>query len=145
MDRIIQEKISADHLLYVSLKYTKTGDVILNLIARWRSLIGQGMDRILEKAKKKRLVSRIPIAPKQRLDNVRKVFKNERDVIDALELYEFFKVIDKLEKLKENEFRKNVVLRVLYKGEWLDIDMDKLKEYSEVVDRFINYLKHFLS
>jgi len=30
MEDIIQEKISADHLLYVSLKYTKTCDVIIN-------------------------------------------------------------------------------------------------------------------
>jgi len=51
MERIIQEKISADHLLYVSLKYTKTTDVILNLIARWRSIIDLCIDKILEKAK----------------------------------------------------------------------------------------------
>ena len=39
MEEIIQEKISADHLLYVSLKYTKTCDVVLNLILRWRRMI----------------------------------------------------------------------------------------------------------
>ena len=39
MEEIIQEKISADHLLYVSLKYTKTCDVIINLLLRWRKMI----------------------------------------------------------------------------------------------------------
>ena len=44
----MQEKISADHLLYVSLKYTKTCDVILNLIQRWRKMIETAIDEILE-------------------------------------------------------------------------------------------------
>ena len=34
IEELIKEKTSADHLLYVSLKYTKTCDVILNLLAR---------------------------------------------------------------------------------------------------------------
>ena len=33
LDKIIKEKISADHLLYVSLKYTKTSEVIANLVS----------------------------------------------------------------------------------------------------------------
>ena len=49
IEEIIKEKTSADHLLYVSLKYTKTCDVILNLIARWKSLIEVSFDAILEK------------------------------------------------------------------------------------------------
>jgi len=48
MEDIIQEKISADHLLYVSLKYTKTCDVILNLILRWRKMIETSIDEILK-------------------------------------------------------------------------------------------------
>ncbi len=54
MEEIIQEKISADHLLYVSLKYTKTCDVILNLILRWKRMIETSINGILKHAKKKR-------------------------------------------------------------------------------------------
>ena len=50
IEEIIKEKTSADHLLYVSLKYTKTCDVILNLLARWKSLIELSFDTILEEA-----------------------------------------------------------------------------------------------
>jgi len=140
----MQEKISADHLFYVSLKYTKTTDVMLNLIARWRSLIETAIDRLLEHAKKKKKIKSIPIAPKQKADKVREVYKRNQNIIEALDLYEFFKRIENLEKQKENEFRKNVTLRVMYKGEWVAIDMDKLKEYSEIIDRFIVNLKQIL-
>ena len=57
MEEIIQEKISADHLLYVSLKYTKTCDVIINLLLRWKKMIETSIDEILKRAKKKKKIS----------------------------------------------------------------------------------------
>ena len=67
MDKIIQEKISADHLLYVSLKYTKTGDVILNLLKRWTSMIEEVISSLLNKAKKDKKLPVIPPAPKMKM------------------------------------------------------------------------------
>ena len=44
----------------------------------------------------------------------------------------------------ENEFRKNVALKILDAGKWIIIDMDKLKEYSALLENFINNLKQIL-
>ena len=63
MEEIIQEKISADHLLYVSLKYTKTCDVILNLILRWRKMIETSINELLKRAKTKKKISAVPTNP----------------------------------------------------------------------------------
>ena len=65
MEAIIKEKISADHLLYVSLKYTKTCDVIINLLSRWKNMIEKGMDRLVEKAKKAKKTKRVRRSRKQ--------------------------------------------------------------------------------
>lgn len=54
MEKIIKEKISADHLLYVSLKYTKTCDVIINLLLRWKIMIELATDKLIERAKKEK-------------------------------------------------------------------------------------------
>jgi len=144
MERIIQEKISADHLLYVSLKYTKTCDVVLNLIARWRSMIEMGLDRMLEIAKKKKVIKAIPVAPKPKIDLIKEIYKKNKEVMDAVQLYEFYKRVDGSEKLRENEFRKNVCLKILDRGEWISIDMDKLKEYSAILERFISQVKQIV-
>jgi len=61
-----------------------------------------------------------------------------------LDLFEFFKKVPDLQKSRENEFRKNVTLKVLYKGEWVNIDLEKLKEYSKVLVNFISQLKQRL-
>lgn len=144
MERIIQEKTSADHLLYVSMKYTKTTDVMLNLIERWRSMIEVAVDRLLEKAKKQRLIKSIPDAPKIKIGISREVYKKNLAIIKTIDLYEFFKRVDSLEKIRENEFRKNVTLKVLDKGNWIDINMDKLKEYNSIIEGFINAIKQIL-
>ena len=145
MERIIQEKISADHLLYVSLKYTKTCDVILNLIARWKSMIEIGIEMLLERAKKKKKINKIPEAPKVKIDKLREIFKKNEVILQTLDLYNFFKRVPELRQVRESEFRKNVNLKVLDKGEWVVIDMDRLKEYAELLERFISELKQFLS
>jgi len=144
LEKIIKEKISADHLLYVSMKYTKTCDVMINLLKRWKIMIDYAFDSLLEKAKKKKMIKKIPEAPRLKIDAMRNTFKNNKEIMETLEIYEMFKLIDILNKTKEGEFRKGVCLRVTYKMKEIPINLDKLKEYSEILERFINYTKLFI-
>src|SRR3989344_5036044 len=116
MEDIIQEKISADHLLYVSLKYTKTCDVILNLILRWRRMIEVSIDETLVKAKSKKKISSIPGNPAIKIEEAKKLFKKDKNFQEVIEMYEMFRKIDELKKERIGEFRKNVTLKVFYKG-----------------------------
>ena len=141
MDDVIKEKISADHLLYVSLKYTKTCDVIVNLLLRWKVMIEQGMERLIDKVKKQKKWKLVPDAPRAKLVQLKQFYAGISPVDETLELYEFFRDIEKLEKVRENEFRKGVNLKVFYRGKEVNVNLDKLKEYSEILERFISYLK----
>ena len=141
MDNIIKEKISADHLLYVSLKYTKTCDVIVNLIIRWRKMIDMAMEVLMDVAKKKKKWKPVADAPRAKLIQLKKIYAKESEVAEVLELYEFFRDIEKLDKVRENEFRKGVNLKVTYKDDVVNVNLDKLAEYSETLERFISYLK----
>lgn len=144
-EEIMKEKTSADHLLYVSLKYTKTCDVILNLIARWKSMIELCFDEILAHEVKKRRIPRIPGNPKERIEFMRTYFKKSKAIQDAIPLYVFFKRMPELQKRREGEFRKNVCLKIIEPGRETVIDMDKLKEYSEILEKFISEVKQILS
>jgi len=144
LEKIMKEKISADHLLYVSLKYTKTCDVILNLIRRWGFMINDSVDGLLDKAKKKKKIKSIPAAPRQRIELVKVEFKKVPEVMKTMELYEFFKRIDNLKTIRESEFRKDVRLRIEDNGQEIIINLDKLKEYAATLESFISYVKQFL-
>src|SRR3989344_4516869 len=144
MEDIIQEKISADHLLYVSLKYTKTCDVILNLILRWRKMIETSIDEILKKAKAKKKISAIPANPTKKIDEIKKLFKKDKNFLKVIEMYEMFRKIEELRKERIGEFRKNVTLKVFYRGEEISINLEKLKIYAERLEKFISTTKQFL-
>ncbi len=144
MEDIIQEKISADHLLYVSLKYTKTCDVIKNLLLRWRRMIETSIDKILIKAKKKKKISSIPESPFKKTEEVKKLFRKNKEFLEVIALYEMLRKIEELRTERIGEFRKNVTLRILFKGEEININLEKLKEYAEKLERFISSTKQFL-
>jgi len=145
LEKIMKEKISSDHLLYVSMKYTKTCDVMINLLKRWKIMMDYAFDGLLEKAKKKKKIKKIPTAPKLKVDLIKEIFKKTPEVIDAVKEHEMFKLIDVLKKNKTGEFRKGVCLTITYQGEEIRVDLDKLKEYSETLEQFINFTKIYLT
>ena len=96
MEDIIQEKISADHLLYVSLKYTKTCDVILNLLLRWRKMIETSVNELLKHAKKKKKISSVSPNSVGKLEQIRKLFKKNKEFLEVIDLYEMLRKIEEL-------------------------------------------------
>ena len=145
IEEIIKEKISADHLLYVSLKYTKTCDVILNLIARWKSLVEISFDAILEKYVEKGKVPNMPVSPKERILFVKKYFRTSTEIQNIIPLYIFFKRIPDLNKTRIGEFRKNVCLKIIEPNSTTDINMEKLGEYADAVENYIKKVKQILA
>ena len=141
MEEIIQEKISADHLLYVSLKYTKTCDVIMNLLLRWRKMIDTCIVEILKNAKKKGKIKEVPDNAIGKIDETKKLLKKDKN---ATETIDFFMMLRKIETLKTErigEFRKNVTLRVIFRGKEININLEKLKEYAEMLEKFVDMTK----
>ncbi|MSS74371.1 hypothetical protein EXS72_01890 [Candidatus Pacearchaeota archaeon] len=139
IDVVIKEKISADHLLYVSLKYTKTCDVILNLLLRWKIMVDNSLDLLILKAGKK--WKPVSPAPRAKLIQLQKIYADEPIVMEVLNLYEFFRDIEQLDKSRECEFRKGVNLKVQYKNKPVNINLEQLALYSQIFERFISYLK----
>lgn len=144
MEDIIQEKISADHLLYVSLKYTKTCDVIMNLLLRWRRMIETSIDSTLKHAQKKKKIKSVPENSVKKLDEVKKLFKKDKDYQKVLEFYEMLRKLEELRCERIGEFRKNVSLKIMYRGEEIPVNLEKLKEYAEMLEKFISTTKQFL-
>jgi len=144
MEEIIQEKISADHLLYVSLKYTKTCDVIINLLLRWQKMIETSIDEMLKHSKKKKKISFISSNPIGKIEQIRKLFKKDKEFLKVIDIYEMFRKIKELKKERIGEFRKNVTLKVFYRGKEININLEQLKIYAEMLEKFISTVKQFL-
>ncbi len=145
MEEIIQEKISADHLLYVSLKYTKTCDVIMNLLLRWRKMIDTCINQLLKKSKKEDKISEVSENAIGRIKQIKEVFADDKDFIEVID---FFMMLRKLEDLKCDrigEFRKNVALKIQFRGQEINVNLEQLKIYAEMIEKFINTTKKYLT
>ncbi len=141
-EEIIKEKTSADHLMYVSLKYTKTCDVILNLLARWKSLIEISFDAILEKRVADGKIPNMPATPKQRIEFMKKYFAKDEAIQKIIPLYILFKRIPDLKKVRSGEFRKNVNLKItVTPTRNIDINMEMLGTYYDAVEAFMGRVK----
>jgi hypothetical protein len=144
MEDIMQEKISADHLLYVSLKYTKTCDVIMNLLLRWRKMIDTSINEILKHAKKKKKIKNISENYVGKLEQVKILFKKDKNFQETLEFYEILRKLESLRTERIGEFRKNVALKIFYRGKEIEVNLEKLKDYATILEKFISTIKQFL-
>ena len=144
MEDIIQEKISADHLLYVSLKYTKTCDVIMNLLLRWRKMIDTSIRELLKQAKQNKKIKEIPENTVGKIDEIKKLFKKDKNFQEVIEFYEMLRKLENLRTERIGEFRKNVSLKISYMGETIEVNLEKLKVYADMLEKFISTTKQFL-
>jgi hypothetical protein len=75
---------------------------------------------------------------------MKKYFKKYEEIQAVIPLYIFFKRVPGLDKTREGEFRKNVNLKIIEPTKTTEINMEKLGEYAEIVEKFISEVKKIL-
>jgi len=145
-DFAVQELKRVDHLFWVSLKYTRTVDVIKHVIDRLISCIGFGLESLLKYAKEKKLVTNLPTNAGLRCDLLKKTFPDNLELIDYINFYLKLRKLSKAEYTKKEEFRRHVtMIATIDKGEIVNVDIDILKEYYEKTRNFINFVKKIIN
>jgi len=136
-----EELKRADHLLYVTLKYTKNIDVIRNTIRRLINACDYAILDVMEWMKSKKKVKEIPLMPMVRAMEVKKFFRKV-EFIDFINFYLLLKKIDRAEYTKKEEFKKNVRLIVMdHDEESYEINIEKLYEFYERTKEFVSYVE----
>ncbi len=145
-DLAVQELKRVDHLFWVSLKYTRTVDVIKHVIDRIINCIGYGFESILKYAKDKKLITDIPDNAGLRCELLRKTFPDNLELIDYINFYILLRKLSKAEHTKKEEFRRHVaMIATIDKGEVIEISIDVLKEYYEKTKNFIRFVKRTIN
>ena len=124
--------LRADHLFHVTLKYTRTVDVIRNTILRLLGALDFAITDALENNKKE-----VPKIVKLRNDSLRKFFPRNKSVKEILDFYDLLKEIHKAEYSAKEEYRKHVTLL----NDVEDVDVEKLKEYFEKTKEYVVILQ----
>lgn len=123
------QMVRGEHLFYVTLKYTRTADVIRNAIKRLISALDYTVEDMLEIKK----VKNIPPIPLMRVDLLKKIYPKDKKVNELIEFYYLLRRIDKSRFDVKEEFRKNVAL--IADGETVNIE--RLKEFLNKTREFV--------
>ncbi len=142
----IQELKRVDHLFWVSLKYTRTVDVIKHVIERLINCIGFGLESLLKYAKEKKLISSIPENSGLRCDLLKKTFPSNNELNDYINFYLRLRKLSKAEYTKREEFRRHVaMIATIDKGEIVEVSIDSLKEDYEKTKDFVSFVKKIIN
>ncbi|MBI3026907.1 hypothetical protein HYY70_02240 [Candidatus Woesearchaeota archaeon] len=145
-EEAIQELKRVEHLFWVSLKYTRTVDVIKHVIERLINCIGFGLQSLLEYAKEKKLVAAIPSNIGLRCDLLKKTFPDNAELLDYINFYIRLRKLSKAEYAKREEFRRHVtMIATIDKGEVVEVSIDTLKEYYESTKNFVYFVKKIIN
>src|SRR3989338_6953087 len=107
-DFAVQELKRVDHLFWVSLKYTRTVDVIKNVIERIISCMSFGLESLLKYAKEKKLVTNVPTNAGLRCELLKTTFPDNAELTDYINFYLRLRKLSKAEYAKREEFRRHV-------------------------------------
>ncbi|NQV08763.1 hypothetical protein HQ529_02840 [Candidatus Woesearchaeota archaeon] len=141
LDDAKEELKRVDHLIYVSLKYTRTVDVLKNIIERLINFFDFIIDGLLEQAKNKKKIKEIPISPKLKCEVLINLYKN--DTFNSyIDFYLLLRRLSRAEYTRRNEYRRHVTMTAIFNsGEIMEINMDIINEYFEKAKIFVEYIE----
>lgn len=136
-----EELKRVDHLIYVSLKYTRTIDVIKNIVERLISTYDCFISALLIKLQQDGKITEIPDSPVQKAITVKNNFE-DAIVKENMDLYLLFRKVTKAKCGSAQEYRRHVTMHCeLPDGNKLEINIDLLYEYHKISKEFFEFIK----
>ncbi|MBU89957.1 hypothetical protein CMO94_00320 [Candidatus Woesearchaeota archaeon] len=144
LDNAQQELKRVDHLFYVSLKYTRTADMMRHMVERLINAFSFGIESLLKQAKEQKKIEDIPNNPAMSVELLMKTFTDE-DTANYMSLYLRLRKIIRAPYSKREEFRRHVTMTcTIDNGEIVEVNIDILKEYYETAKNFINHVERIV-
>lgn len=135
-----RELTRADHLIYVSLKYIRTVDVIRSVINRLISGFDFGVVALLELAKQKKKIEEYPKNVALRCALAKKLYKDE-EIIKHINFYLTLRKIMRADYKKSTEYRRHVTMTALTDEGLINIDIDKVEEFYKTAQHFVELVR----
>ena len=128
-------------LVFVTLKYTRTVDVIRTIIEKFIAALDFKIEDYYNHLFENGKVARIHPVALVRAKNLEKELPKDKTVKDIVDFYVHLKKVYNAEYRAKEEYRKNVTL-VTHEE---DIIIPRLKEYSELLKDYIIYFEELKS
>lgn len=128
-----------EHIIYVSLKYTRTVDVIIGALKRMLGTFDLILEAFLEKAKEDDLIDSLPKSPALRAKIVAELYPDDKELQKYLTFYRFLKTILKLPYDKRQEYRRHVSHIVKLENSTAEMTIDMVTTCEKFMHSFLRY------
>ncbi len=134
----------SDHLFYVSLKYSRTVDVMKNLLDRLIAACERCIDALLLDAEEKQMIMERPDNLGLKVDLVKQTYP-EPWVAEITDFMMFLRRINRAEFTRAREFRRHVTMTAVMDDGVIEVNIDIIKEHYDKVIGFVNRTDEFIS
>ncbi|MFP4522937.1 MAG: hypothetical protein ACOCQQ_00305 [Candidatus Nanoarchaeia archaeon] len=129
----------ADHLVYVSLKYTRTADVLVNSLRRMIDSYERMIDALLMYAQETNNLAELPKTPLERGNLVKQLY-DEQEIKDNIDLYFLLRKITRSKYSSEQEYRRHVCIITSIENREEIINIDIVTQYLEFEKQFFSFV-----
>lgn len=146
LEDAVNELKRADHMIFVSLKYTRTVDVIKNILERLILCYDCVFDYLIEYLKEQKKIDEIPAVRTKKIDVLKEYFSNRPEFEAFLDFYQLMRRINKAEFTRRQEFRRHVTMTVILEDEGaIELNIDSIHEYYLKTKSFVDFAVSIVS
>lgn len=136
-----QELKRAEHLLYVSLKYTRTADVMKSFIARLVASFDFIIEGLLIKKEKSGEVFEVPATPFGKVKEIKRIYSDSVQMINYMDFYLLLRKMMRSTFVADKEFRRHLNMVMNIDGRDIMLTIDILTDYYHQTFDFLRFIK----
>lgn len=133
-----------DHLIYVSLKYTRTVDILKNTVQRIIDAYDAAILALLKFLKEAGRIDEIPKSPGLRVTNLKGCFTDKPIFLDFFEHYLQMREILRSDFDRREEFRRHVTMISKLRGKRVEVTIDSITEDYKKVKTFVMLVREYI-
>jgi hypothetical protein len=143
LDDAVSELKRVDHLVFVSLKYTRTVDVLLNIINRMIDGYEEMWNALLYQLLEQKKIPEIPDAPVPRARLIEEHYLEHPEILENLQLYILLRKLHRSNPEREQEYRRHVAMRTVIDGREEVVNIDIISQYASVQKEFLGWMYNY--
>jgi len=136
-----QELSRADHLFHVTLKYTRTVDVLKSVIERLINAFNFAMDALLYHAQLKGRITDVPKIPLVKAEEIKKIYTDDKNICDFQNFFMLLRKINKATFERDKEYRRHVTMTAKIDEKEVEITIDIIGDYFRKTKEFISCIE----
>jgi len=145
LNEAYEEMKRVDHLIYVSLKYTRTVDVIINILNRMVDAYAFMVDSMIMYATEQGKIVSEPESALERADLIKQLFKDDVVIVDNMDLYLLLRKLLRAKNVeRENEYRRHVTMKTIIEGREEIVNIDIITNYYLYQREYLHHVRSII-